>query len=187
MKEIDRNKHSETEILKTSEFGEISQIENTVVDILAESVSRKIPGSPMVHSKLEGNQFFCDFDLPDNASISSNDLPAFTKSMVEIITTANISSSILPISEALTYAETDTHKKSILLASVEEKVSIHSINGHILIPREGNSLQYPNILTEDNFLLSGVSGVYWQGSEKNKMIQRIRGVVFKTDNKKKNI
>lgn len=174
-----------TEQLEKRESTTISSLENTLVDAIAVSVIQKNPNAALVNVKITDNKFVCDFDLQNSAFISRNDIPTLTDSIIKISNSSNISTAVVSLEQGLLFAKTDIHKQAILLASDQEKIHAHYIEKNLIIPRDDNQTFYSGKITEDNFIITNVSGAYWQGDEKNRMIQRIQGLVFKNKSEKK--
>lgn len=179
------SKPSETEKLINIESNSISSLGNTIVDALAISVIQKNPDAALVNVKITDNQFICDFDFQTNTPISRNDIPILTDSIIGISNLVSFSTRVVPLEEGLSLAKTEIHKQAILLASSQNEVAAHLVGDNLIIPREDSSPFYSGKITEDNFIITNVSGAYWQGSEKNKMVQRVQGLVFKNKNEKK--
>ncbi len=154
--------------------------------ILAAAVLEMFPEARFAIGPAIENGFYYDFDLP--RTLIPEDLPILEEKMREIIK-ANYAFEKAEISTA--EARTDFEKlgqiyKIELIDDLEKKentkVSVYKC-GPFVDLCSGPHLESTGEIPADAFKLTKISGAYWRGDEKNKMLQRIYGVVFanKTD------
>lgn len=124
--------------------------------------------------------FYYDFDLP--RALKPEDLPKIEKRMREII------KSNLPFEkEELTVEEAvklfkklkQPYKLELLKEIKTKKVTIYKTGKFIDLCR-GPHLASTGQVNSEAFKLTKIAGAYWQGNERNPMLQRIYGVAFKT-------
>ncbi|MCX6744412.1 MAG: threonine--tRNA ligase [Candidatus Parcubacteria bacterium] len=125
--------------------------------------------------------FYYDFDL-SGKTLSSEDLPKIEAKMQEIIkANLKIEREELSIKDALARVKGQIYKEELikdLEKEGEKKVSFYTI-GDIF----DDLCLGPHVKSTKEigpFKLLRVSGAYWRGDEKNKMLQRIYGTAFET-------
>ncbi len=125
--------------------------------------------------------FYYDFDL-GGKSLSSEDLPKIEAKMQEIIKeNLKIEREEVSIKEALERVKGQIYKSELikdLEAQGEKKVSFYKIDDIF-----DDLCRGPHVKSTKEiglFKLLRVSGAYWRGDEKNKMLQRIYGTAFET-------
>lgn len=125
--------------------------------------------------------FYYDFDL-GGKSLSSEDLPKIEAKMQEIIKAdLPIAREELSIKDALKRVKGQIYKEELikdLEKEGEKNVSFFTI-GDIF----DDLCRGPHVKSTKEigpFKLLRVSGAYWRGDEKNKMLQRIYGTAFET-------
>lgn len=131
------------------------------------------------------NGFYYDFDLP--RTLIPEDLPILEEKMRAIIKANHeFERAEISIKEARKdFKKLKQDYKVELIDDLEKegenKVSIYKTD-HFVDLCAGPHLDSTGEIPSDAFKLTKISGAYWKGSEKNKMLQRIYGVAF--ENKK---
>lgn len=125
--------------------------------------------------------FYYDFDL-GKKTLSAEDLPKIEAKMREIIKAdLPITREEVSVKDALKRVKGQIYKEELikdLEKEGENKVSFYTI-GDIF----GDLCRGPHLKSTKEigtFKLLRVSGAYWRGDEKNKMLQRIYGTAFET-------
>jgi threonyl-tRNA synthetase len=137
------------------------------------------------------NGFYYDFDLP--RTLIPEDLPILEKKMKKIIK-RNFSFDKKEIAakkaiELFKKAEQD-YKIELIEDLIKEdkkknsKVKIYK-TGNFVDLCKGPHLDSTGEINPKIFELTKISGAYWKGDEKNKMLQRIYGVAFENEKKLK--
>ena len=147
--------------------------------LLAEAVESLYPGVKFwVGPALEKTQgFYYDMDLGDR-QITEEDLAALEKKMNEL---AKQSSEYVrkPIAKADAIAyfaeKGDEYKLDLLNNLVDGDITLYTQGGFTDLCRGPH---IPNTGFIKAIKLTNVSGAYWKGDEKNKMLTRVYGVTF---------
>lgn len=151
--------------------------------VLAAAVLEMFPEAKFAIGPSIENGFYYDFDLP--RTLIPEDLPILEEKMKVIIkTNYKFEKAEISIAEALKdFKKLKQIYKVELIEDLkkegEEKVSIYK-SGSFVDLCSGPHLDSTGEIPIDGFKLTKISGAYWRGDEKNKMLQRIYGVVFKT-------
>lgn len=131
------------------------------------------------------NGFYYDFDLP--RTLIPEDLEILEEKMRAIIKANHpFERAEISIAEALKdFKKAKQNYKIELIEELskkgEEKVSVYK-SGVFVDLCSGPHLESTGEIPADAFKLTKISGAYWRGDEKNKMLQRIYGVAFANKN-----
>ncbi len=168
---------------------DITTLRHSTSHVLAAAVLEMFPEARFAIGPAIENGFYYDFDLP--RTLIPEDLLILEEKMQEIIK-ANYAFERAEIS--ITEARTDFEKlnqnyKVELINELEKngnkKVSVYK-SGPFVDLCSGPHLNSTGEISADAFKLTKISGAYWRGNEKNKMLQRIYGVVFTSKAELKN-
>ena len=128
------------------------------------------------------NGFYQDFDLPE--SLTPEILPRLEKRMREMIKEdIKFVQHDVDFAEAYKFYQHDPYKTEFidgLKARGEKQVSFYK-SGRLDNLCAGPHVGSTKEINLDAFKLTKVAGAYWRGDEKNKMLQRIYGVAFNTE------
>lgn len=173
------NKQTNLEILRHS-----------TAHVLAAAVLEMFPEAKLAIGPAIENGFYYDFDLP--RTLIPEDLPILEEKMKNIIKdNYTFECAEISIEEALKkFQSADQPYKVELIRDIQQtnqktnqpenqKVSIYK-SGHLVDLCRGPHLDSTGEIPADAFKLTKISGAYWKGDEKNKMLQRIYGVAFET-------
>ena len=122
------------------------------------------------------NGFYYDFDIPK--TFSPQDLPKIEKRMKEIIK-RNLKFEKKEISKAETKKIFKDQSYKLELIKDLDKITTYTL-GNFTDLCKGPHVKSTKEINLDAFKLIKISGAYWKGDEKNKMLQRIYGVAFET-------
>ncbi|MBU0647590.1 threonine--tRNA ligase [Patescibacteria group bacterium] len=151
---------------------------HSLAHIMAEAVQDMFPEVQFGIGPVIDNGFYYDFDLP--RTLVPEDLPLIEKKMRHIIKQNNkFKRQEVSKKEAMDFFEKakEPYKKE-LIDELED--------GEITLYRSGKFVDLckgPHVESTGKvgaFKLTHISGAYWRGDEKNKMLQRIYGVAFAT-------
>ncbi len=149
--------------------------------ILATAVLEMFPEAKLGMGPAIENGFYYDFDLP--RTLIPEDLPILEKKMRQIIKKNEEFERVdVPIKEALEISKTSKQNYKTELIKDLEKSGEKSVSFY----KTGNFIDLcagPHVASTNQlgaFKLSHISGAYWKGNEKNKMLQRIYGYAFAT-------
>lgn len=159
---------------------QIEVIRHSLSHVLAMAVCKEFPEAKLGIGPSIENGFYYDFELPRTLGIE--DLPKIEKQMRRILTQPlEFQKSQKTVKEALEWAKKSDqpYKKELIddLAKGEKEVSFYGL-GEFVDLCAGPHVKGTAELRSVGFKLERVSGAYWKGSEKNKMLQRIYGVAF---------
>ncbi len=152
---------------------------------LAAAVVEMLPEAKLGIGPAIENGFYYDFDLP--RTLIPEDLALLEKKMREVISKdLKFEKVKIPVAEALQkLKESDEIYKSELVielkAQGEKTVSLYK-TGEFVDLCKGPHIESTANLKNIAFKLDKIAGAYWRGDEKNKMLQRIYGLAFETQN-----
>jgi threonyl-tRNA synthetase len=159
---------------------------HSAAHVLAAAVLEMFPEAKFAIGPAIENGFYYDFDLP--RTLIPEDLPILEEKMKAIIK-ANypFERAEISISEALKDFEKARQDYKVELVKdlekeEETKVSIYKTGNFVDLCR-GPHLDSTGEIPADAIKLTKISGAYWKGDEKNKMLQRIYGVAFESKEK----
>lgn len=172
---------------------------HSLAHVLMQALVRLYGAVPGVGPAIE-NGFYHDFDLPNTSKtqnhaslenenaknqISADDLLKIEEEMKKIINEGwEIKKKIMPIDEGINFLKERGYLYTEELArdlkkEGETQISFYE-QGEFINMCEGPHLDSTDKINPEAFKLTKVAGAYWKGNEKNKMLQRIYGVAFKT-------
>ncbi len=161
----------------------IEIIRHSVAHVLATAVLEMFPEAKFAIGPAIENGFYYDFDLP--RTLIPEDLPILEEKMKAIIKANHkFERAEISIEEALVdFKKVKQDYKIELLEGLKEEgekqVSVYKTGAFIDLCR-GPHLESTGEIRFDAFKLTKISGAYWRGDEKNKMLQRIYGVAFES-------
>ncbi|MFZ2834546.1 MAG: threonine--tRNA ligase, partial [Candidatus Moraniibacteriota bacterium] len=153
--------------------------------VMAAAVLEMFPEAKFAIGPSIENGFYYDFDLP--RTLIPEDLEILEEKMKAIIKANHpFEKAEISIEEALKdFKKLEQDYKLELIDELsnkgEEKVSIYK-SGHFVDLCSGPHLDSTGEIPADAFKLTKISGAYWRGDEKNKMLQRIYGLAFASKN-----
>jgi len=158
---------------------------HSIAHILAGAVLEMFPEAKFATGPSIENGFYYDFDL--SRTLIPEDLKILEEKMKAIIK-ANypFEKAEISIAEALKdFEKLGQNYKIELINELSEKdetkISIYK-SGHFVDLCSGPHINSTGEIPVDAFKLTKISGAYWRGDEKNKMLQRIYGVAFANKN-----
>lgn len=151
---------------------------HTASHILAQAVKRLYPDAKLAIGPAIADGFYYDFDF--SSPISADDLEKIEKEMKKIVKEdLKLEKFELPVDEALKMME---EKGEIYKV---ELIKEHAEKGEpISFYKQGEFTELcagPHIMSTKPvkaFKLTSLTGAYWRGNEKNKMLTRIYGTAF---------
>ncbi|MDR1931713.1 MAG: threonine--tRNA ligase [Spirochaetales bacterium] len=145
--------------------------------IMAEAVLRLFPDAKIAIGPAIENGFYYDFDLPRN--LTNEDLKTIEDNMRSIIREGTpFRREIVSREEARSRFAGQPYKLELLEAIPEgEDVSLYT-SGNFTDLCRGPHVQSAKELNPGAFKLLNIAGAYWRGDEKNKMLQRIYGTAW---------
>ena len=153
----------------------VNVLRHTASHVLAQAVLRLYPNTKLAIGPAIENGFYYDFDFEE--SISSADIEKIEKEMTKIASEKlELISFLLSRSEALEAMKEQPYKQELIKELPEgEEISFY---------RQGEFTDLcagPHLKTTaevKHFKILSITGAYWRGSEKNKMLTRIYATAF---------
>ena len=167
----------EVKILTLKDKEGLQVYRHTTAHVLAQAVKNIFPTSKLAIGPTVENGFY--YDIEFKTPITRDDLPKIENEMKEII------KSDLPI-ERFTYSRQDALK---IFRDFSEPYKVELINdlpsgSEISFYKQGDFMDLcrgphlPSTGKIKAFKLTSITGAYWRGDEKNKMLTRIYGTAF---------
>ncbi len=158
---------------------ELHVIRHTCAHVLAQAVKRLYPQADFAFGPATEKGFFYDVDLGD-VKLSDEDLPKIEAEMKKIVKeNLPIKSFILPREDAIRLMEErgEKYKVEHIVEDLADDVPISFYQqGEHIDMCVGPHLTYTKALKA--FKLTQTSGAYWKGDKNNKMLTRINGIAF---------
>ncbi len=178
--EVELESLDSIEIVYKGAEGEYEFLRHTTAHIMAQAIQR-IYGNPKfgIGPVIE-NGFYYDVDL--DRAISEEDLPTIEDEMRKIIKEGlRLEREVISKEKAIKlFSDLKQDYKVELINELEDQeISIYK-QGEFVDLCRGPHVSSTDQIPTDGFKLVSVAGAYWKGDEKNKMLQRIYGVLFRT-------
>ena len=168
--------------MNIKENEELSKLNHSCAHLLAQAVKHLYPNAKFWVGPVIEDGFYYDIDLGDEV-IKEEDLQKIEKEMKKCSKDAkNIVRHEISKQEALDMFKDDPYKVD-LISRMDEDENVISCytQGDFTDLCRGPHVENTKLLK--HFKLLKVSGAYWKGDAKNKMLQRIYGVCFDTEEK----
>ena len=160
----------------------LHRIRHSLAHVLAQAVMEIRPNAKLGFGPPVDNGFYYDFDL--DQPLTSEDLPDLEKRMKRIIKS----------NQHFEQEELNTEEMKSRLKAGNQVYKIEQVddltvqgealtlyrNGPFWDLCEGPHLESTKKIPKNCFSLDSLAGAYWKGSEKNKMLQRVYGLAFET-------
>ncbi len=159
---------------------ELHIIRHTAAHIMAQAIKRLWPHADFAYGPATERGFYYDVDLGDT-KLMDEDLEAIEKEMKKIVKeNLPIKSFILPREEAIALMEErkESYKVEHIGDLAEDAVISFYQQGEYIDMCVGPHLTYTKALKA--FKVTQQSGAYWKGDKNNKMLTRINGIAFHT-------
>ena len=159
---------------------ELHILRHTAAHIMAQAIKRLWPDADFAYGPANEKGFYYDVDLGDKM-ITEDDLAKIEAEMKRICKeNIPIRPSILPREEAIALMESRGEKykvEHIGDLAPDAEISFFT-QGEYVDMCTGPHLCYTKALKA--FKIMGVSGAYWKNDKNNKMLTRVKGTAFKT-------
>ena len=167
-------------MINIKENEKLSVLNHSCAHLLAQAVKHLYPNALFWVGPVIEEGFYYDIDLGDK-TLTEEDLPAIEKEMKKIAKDGKrIVRHELSKEEALEKFKDDPYKIDLISRMDENEVTISCYSqGDFTDLCRGPHLDTVKELKY--FKLLKVSGAYWKGDSKNKMLQRIYGICFETE------
>jgi len=164
----------------------IETLRHSLAHILAYAIQELYPGTKFGIGPAIQDGFYYDFDIP--SPISEKDLPKIEKKMRELIKKdLCFKKKIITKAEVKKVFENEPYKLELINELLKQKLKINTYQVENFIDLcKGPHLKSTKEIPLDSFKLTKISGAYWKGDEKNKMLTRIYGTAFFSKEELKN-
>ena len=158
----------------------LSKLNHSCAHLLAHAIKHLYPNAKFWVGPVVEEGFYYDIDLGEDV-IKEEDLPKIEREMKKISKDNKLIKRIeLSKSEALDMFKNDPYKIDLISRMNEDETVISAYQqGDFIDLCRGPHMNSTKDMKY--FKLVKVSGAYWKGDSKNKMLQRIYGVCFETE------
>lgn len=159
---------------------ELHIIRHSAAHIMAQAISRLWPEAKFAYGPANETGFYYDVDLGD-ITVGEEDLAKIEAEMKKIVKeNLPIKPFILPREEAVAFMQErgEKYKVEHIADLPEDAVISFYKQGDYVDMCVGPHITYTKALKA--FKLTAVSGAYWKNNKENKMLTRIKGVAFRT-------
>lgn len=159
----------------------LNMLNHSCAHLLAHAVKHLYPEAKFWVGPVIEDGFYYDIDLGDK-SLSEEDFPKIEKEMKKISKDNKLIKRIeLSKEEALDMFKDDPYKIDLISRMDENDTVISAYKqGDFIDLCRGPHVESTKLIK--HFKLLKVSGAYWKGDSKNKMLQRVYGVCFENEN-----
>ena len=167
-------------MINIKENEKLSIMNHSCAHLLAQAVKHLYPNALFWVGPVIAEGFYYDIDLGDK-TLTEEDLPAIEKEMKKLAKDGKrIVRHELTKEEALERLKNDPYKIDLISRMDENEVTISCYTqGDFTDLCRGPHLE--SVKELKHFKLLKVSGAYWKGDSKNKMLQRIYGICFENE------
>ena len=167
-------------MINIKENEKLSIMNHSCAHLLAQAVKHLYPNALFWVGPVIAEGFYYDIDLGDK-TLTEEDLPAIEKEMKKLAKDGKrIVRHELTKEEALEKFKNDPYKIDLISRMDENEVTISCYTqGDFTDLCRGPHLD--SVKELKHFKLLKVSGAYWKGDAKNKMLQRIYGICFENE------
>lgn len=165
-------------MINVKENEQLSILNHSCAHLLAQAVKHLYPEAKFWVGPVITDGFYYDIDLGDKV-IKEEDLPAIEKEMTKLAKDGKrIVRQEISREEALEMFKDDPYKIDLINNMEEDSVISCYSQGDFTDLCRGPHVE--SVKELKNFKLLKVSGAYWKGDAKNKMLQRVYGICFPT-------
>jgi threonyl-tRNA synthetase len=171
-------------VTETDERG-LYTIRHSTAHVLAQAVLDLFPGATFAIGPPVENGFYYDFELPDGATFSPDDLDRLDARMREIIAERQpFIRDEIAADDALVLFKDHKYKCEIIEGQADDPMSATDtglVRTYENPPRFIDLCRGPHVPHTGrlgHFKLMRVAGAYWRGDERNPMLQRIYGTAW---------
>ena len=167
-------------MINIKENEKLSVMNHSCAHLLAQAVKHLYPNAKFWVGPVVESGFYYDIDLGD-VTLTNDDLPVIEKEMKKIAKDGKrIVREEITKQEALEKFKDDPYKIDLITRMDEDNTVISMYTqGDFTDLCRGPHVETVKLLK--HFKLLKVSGAYWKGDSKNKMLQRIYGICFPTE------
>lgn len=171
------------ELITTSDKEAFEVLNHSTAHLLAQAIGRLYPHAKFGIGPEIEEGFYYDFDLGETV-LKPEDLTKIEAEMKKIVKeNIKITHYLAPKSEALELFKNDEYKQELTNAIKDDMVGIYVQGDHTEVCRG------PHVISTGvikYFKLLSIAGAYWRGDSKNKMLTRIYGTSWFSEEDLKN-
>jgi len=160
----------------------LAKIRHTLAHLLAAAVLEIYPNTKNTIGPAIDTGFYYDFEF--ETPITEDDLKKIYKKMLQILPnwTGFTHKEVSP-SEVREYFKNNPYKLELIDEILEkgEKITLYTSGNFTDLCRGGHSENPNKDIAKDSWKLDRIAGAYWRGDEKNKMLTRIYGLAFESE------
>ncbi len=150
-------------------------LNHSAAHLMAEAIKKLYPEACFGVGPAIEEGFYYDVDFGE-AKISDTDLEIIQKEMVRLSkNNSKITGKEVSFKEALTLLKDDPYKIEMIKDLKDEKITVYT-QGDFTDLCRGGHIAHTGLIK--HFKLLSVAGAYWRGDSNNKMLTRIYGVAF---------
>jgi len=158
----------------------IEKIRHSLSHIMAQAVLEFFPKTKIGMGPAIENGFYYDFQFV--SPLQEQDLQKIEKRMQEIISqNQKFEKEEISKIKAKKLFEKQPYKLELISELPGKTVTIYT-NGNFTDLCKGPHIKNTKEILPNTFKLTKIAGAYWRGDEKNKMLTRIYGLAFETEN-----
>ena len=172
--------YSDGHVAECAPDEELHILRHTAAHIMAQAISRLFPGADFAYGPANEKGFYYDVDLGDT-KLTDEDLSKIEAEMKKIVKeNLPIKPFTLPRAEAIALMEErgEKYKVEHIGDLPEDAVISFYRQGDYIDMCVGPHLCYTKALKA--FKILGQSGAYWKNDKNNKMLTRVKGTAFRT-------
>ena len=177
--------YNDGRVAECPEEMELEVLRHSAAHIMAQAVKRLYPGAHFAYGPATEKGFHYDIDLGD-VKLSDEDLPAIEAEMQKIVK-ENLPFKVYPLprDEAVKLMQDrgEIYKVEHIADLPDDAQITFYQQGDYIDMCVGPHLTYTKALKA--FKLTALSGAYWKNDQKNKMLTRINGVAFRSQDELK--
>jgi threonyl-tRNA synthetase len=161
------------------ELEKLNNLRHSTAHLLAAAMLELRPDTKLTIGPAIENGFYYDFDFSE--PFSEEEFPEVEKKMAELLKTWDqFTHREVSEEEAKEFYKDNPYKREIIdeIVSKREKITFYKIGDFEDLCRGGHSEDPKKDIGA--FKLLSLAGAYWRGNQKNKMLTRIYGTVFPT-------
>ncbi|BCR21314.1 threonine--tRNA ligase [Borrelia miyamotoi] len=153
---------------------------HSIAHVMAEAVIELFPNTKIAIGPPIKNGFYYDFDFDKH--ITEDDLLLIEQKMREILKTgSSFIKEVITKEHALMLFKDEPYKIDLIQDfDIKDEISIYKSH-HFIDLCKGPHVDSMSKIDPKAFKLTNVSGAYWRGNEKNKMLTRIYGTLWNNE------
>ncbi len=160
------------------------KIRHTLAHLLAQAVLEKYPHAKPTLGPPVDNGFYYDFDFGEGDAPGGKELKELQKAMRKNLKNwTSWEHKEVSADEAREIFKDNPYKLEIIdeLEKEGQKITLYTCGGFTDLCRGGHIENPAETIEPQAFKLSKIAGAYWRGDENNKMLTRIYGLAFETE------